>query len=449
MVRIPVFACLLSAGAALRRKSTSSAQEGMLNDDMAGAAPTSPEKLRYFWDQMVADQATKGYMSKFSTLRRVSDRGFLWSMQNYSLEMRSKTHYKSTHGPGGVAKVHFEWKPNRYTGMFQKADNCVIRIANAAEPSKGTFGIGKTAYNPNMAIKCYRDGKVSEEWTRKPCQWCSDPSGLKKRFSTLEECRAADDMKCCYMDGFINTVYGARKISLESSSSCKTDAWTNPKGEAETSSDANLLTIWEIDGYTKLPEYVRDDSCNFFEVPLSNHCGDRDDISMTLKDTFLNAFRGVTDQPLMLGTSPFAEATQEGVGVETPDFPFALVFKPNPKLRLLGCDFNDFMKQLRNVGQQFKGQMLYEVYAVHDPWYSRPYGQPDIQHIGSMILDDGFYSSMFGDSELFFRHRFMESEFELLRMSNATRMVGWQDYCSPSSPFVKEEGAAWYEPYLP
>lgn len=194
---------------------------------------------------------------------------------------------------------------------------------------------------------------------------------------------------------------------------------------------------------------MRPDSCNFFEVPLSNHCGDRDDISMALKDTFLGAFRKVTNQPLMLGTSLFAEATQEGVGVDAPDFPFALVFKPNSRLRRVECEFNDFMTQLRSVGQQFKGQMLYEVYAVHDPWYSRPSGRPDIQHIGSMILDDGFYTSQFGDSELFFRHRFMETEFELLRKVNATRMVGWQDYCDPSSPFVKEEGAAWYERYLP
>jgi len=390
MVRIAASLCFLSVGGALRRHAKSegaAGREGMLGSDASSYVDqaTSAEKLRYYWDQIVADQTPKGYMSKFSTVRKVLDTDFLWSMQNYTgglvnpSDTRRKEHHKMTHGPGGVAKVHFEWKPNRYTGMFQKADNCVIRIANAAEPSEGgLFGVGKTSFNPNMAIKCYRDG--GEE------------------------------------DG--------------------------------VGSDANLLTIWEIDGFDHLPHGAAE-SCNFFEVPLSNHAGDRDNISMTLKSTFLNAFRKVTDQPLMLGTSLFAEGTQEGGAVEKPDFPFALVFKPNPRLASIKCDFKDFMAQLRRAGEQLQGQMLYEVYAVHDPWYSRPRGQPEIQHLGSMVLDDGFSSSQFGDSELFFRHRFMETELQVLKKVNASREQGWRSYVHPSSPFVKEEGAAWYRRYLP
>ena len=61
-----------------------------------------------------------------------------------------------------MAKVFFELKPNRYTVMLQKADDCVMRIAKAAEPSGGVFGIGKTFY-PKMAIKCYRDGETGDE----------------------------------------------------------------------------------------------------------------------------------------------------------------------------------------------------------------------------------------------------------------------------------------------
>lgn len=124
-----------------------------------------------------------------------------------------------------MAKVLFEWQPNRYTGMLQKADDCVMRIAKAAEPSGGVFGIGKTSY-PKMAIKCYRDGETGDE----------------------------------------------------------------------AGSEANLLTLWEIDSYDHLP-HSASGSCNFFEVPLSTHCGDSDNISMTPKDTFLDAFRKVTGQP--------------------------------------------------------------------------------------------------------------------------------------------------------
>jgi len=380
MGRIAALVCFLSAGDALRRQSKSQKEAergGMLGNDISSVHRTSSEKLRYYWNQIVSDQTTKGYMSKLGTLRTIGKTDYLRSMQDYPSDTRTKAHHKSTHGPGGVAKVHFEWKPNRYTGMFQKADSCIIRIANAAEPAGGMFGIGSTAYNPNMAIKCYRDGE-----------------------------------------------------------------------EGEVGSDANLLTIWEIDGYEVLPER-RKKSCNFFEVPLSNHCGDRDDIDMALKDVFIPAFRKVSKRPLMLGTSPFADATQEGRAVDKPDFPFALVLKPNPKLLRVPCDFKDFMLQLRTVGEQFKGQTLYEIYAVHDPWYSRPEGRPDLQHIGSMVLDDGFYSSYFGDSQLFFRHRFMETEFELLKRVNVSREIGWRAYSDPLSPHVKVEGAAWYEPFLP
>jgi hypothetical protein len=56
--------------------------------------------------------------------------------------------------PEGVSSAfHF---PYIYSQLLSQADNCVIRITNAAEPSKGGL-LGPTTYNPNMAIKCYRD----------------------------------------------------------------------------------------------------------------------------------------------------------------------------------------------------------------------------------------------------------------------------------------------------
>lgn len=58
---------------------------------------------------------------------------------------------------GGHAKAHFTWKHHEYTGMFQQADHCVIRMANAAPPG----GISMAAYGPNLAVKCLRDGAES------------------------------------------------------------------------------------------------------------------------------------------------------------------------------------------------------------------------------------------------------------------------------------------------
>ena len=39
---------------------------------------------------------------------------------------------------------------NQYSGMYRQADSCVVRMANAADPSSST------SYNPNMRIKCFR-----------------------------------------------------------------------------------------------------------------------------------------------------------------------------------------------------------------------------------------------------------------------------------------------------
>jgi hypothetical protein len=82
--------------------------------------------------------------------------------------------------------------------MFQQADHCIARIANAAKPSKSR--LVPASYNPNMAVKCFRDQGVES---------------------------------------------------------------------------ANVQTIWEIDGYDVLPggKGENKDSCSYFDVPLSNHCG--------------------------------------------------------------------------------------------------------------------------------------------------------------------------------
>lgn len=338
---------------------------------------SSTEKLASTWETMRANTASRGYMNPLGTLKKAQDPEYLKSMMDLPTDTRPASHQKITHGIGGHAKVHFEWCDNEYTGMFQKADNCVIRIANAAEPSKSR--LNPTSWNPNMAIQCFRDG-----------------------------------------DG---------------------------------ASPANLLTIWEIDGYNVIPEGKKD-SCSFFDVPLSNHCGKRDNISMTLKNLFIGPFDKVDKRSLMLGVSSMAEATQEGESVGKPSFPFALVFQPHPDLAKVPCEFDNYTSQLDRVGKSFQGKSIYEIYAVHDPWYSRPVGKPDVKHIGSMILDSEFITSMYGDTQLFFRHRFFQDELNFLRgHMDADRAADWDKYSDPDTAVglehIKTEGAAWYQPYLP
>lgn len=76
-------------------------------------------------------------MNPLKTIIKVSDPEYLWAMTNIHEDWRGtyqNPHHKATHGFGMHARAHFEWHENNYTGMFQKADNCVIRMANAALP---------------------------------------------------------------------------------------------------------------------------------------------------------------------------------------------------------------------------------------------------------------------------------------------------------------------------
>jgi hypothetical protein len=322
------------------------------------------------WGRIIENPKSHGFANPLYTLYMARNTTYTKEMGSKAFgDVRAPGHEKITHGTAAHAKAHFVWKDNGYTGMFTQADNCVIRIANAAAPTK--LFLNPTSYGPNMAIKCFRDGTAT-------------PS-------------------------------------------------------------ANLQLIWAIDGYNVIPEGVKD-SCSNFEVPMSNHCGRRDNITMSLKDVFIKDFDKVSNQSLMLGVSQMATGSQDGSTVDHPDFPFALVFLPNPKLNSIPCDFNNVTSQLQNIDPaEWVGQSLFDVFAVRDPWVSRPAGSPGPQLIGSLVLDSGFVTSMFGDTQLFFRHTFWEEEIETLFSQSATRAEQWLAY---AKEWNKEEGAAWYWPYL-
>merc|ERR1719272_1674943 len=204
------------------------------------------------------------------TLYYVSQTSYLWAMQNTYSDWREPDHHKATHGLGGHAMAHFEWKENKYTGMFQQADHCVLRIANAAAPGGLTMG----SYGPNMAVKCLRDATPQAAY-----------------------------------------------------------------------SSANLLLIWQLDGYAVLPE-GKSKSCSYFEAPLANVSPLRDDIQFTLKDLFIPRFNKVDPRSMRLGVSGFAEAVQNGTDVAKPHFPFNLVMLPAPGLNNVGCNFSEPNSQL-------------------------------------------------------------------------------------------------------
>lgn len=115
------------------------------------------QKQSYLWQQMSADTKGGSFDNPLKTLYYAGQTSYTRLMQSVTADWREPGHQKITHGQGGHALAHFNWLPNNYTGMFQKADHCVIRMANAAVP--GT--IAMNAYGPNLAIKCLNDGKQS------------------------------------------------------------------------------------------------------------------------------------------------------------------------------------------------------------------------------------------------------------------------------------------------
>jgi len=121
-------------------------------DDMAAS-----EKQDYLWSKVMADTRSDSYMNPLWTVIKVTNAAYLWLMERTFEDWRESGHHKITHGVGAHAKVHFEWEANEYTGMFQQADNCVLRMANAAAPG----GIAMGPYGPNLAVKCLRSGAGS------------------------------------------------------------------------------------------------------------------------------------------------------------------------------------------------------------------------------------------------------------------------------------------------
>jgi hypothetical protein len=287
-------------------------------------------------------------------------------MQQVTQDWREPSHKKITHGKGAQARAHIKWLPNPYSGMFQRADHCIIRMANAAMP--GT--VAMTAYGPNLAIKCLTDGPES----------------------------------------------------------------------------ANLLAIWQLDGYAELPA-GKTKSCSYFEAPLSSHTPLRDNITAALRDTFVSDFQKVDPHSMLVGVSQFATVDPSGSAPPSTLFPFGLVYLPRPELNSVPCTFEKYTSQLLHPTFH-NGTTLFDIYAVAEPWASRPLGAPNVTKIGEMTLDSPFVSSTFGDTRLFFRHTFFASELEELKHAGQEdRMAEWLRYTN-NTEFMKSEGAMLYERYL-
>lgn len=328
---------------------------------------SASEKQSYLWGSIMADVSSDSFMNPITTVIKVADTSYLWLMQNTHADWREATHHKATHGIGAHALAHFEWLSNEYTGMFQQADHCIVRMANAAAPGGITMG----SYGPNLAVKCLRDGVES----------------------------------------------------------------------------ANLQFIWQIDGYAVLPSGAQS-SCSYFEGPLSNHCAPRSDVNVGLRDLFISNFNKVDAHSMHLSVAQMAEMSQDGAAVTEPNFPWVLLMQPANGLNDVPCTFNEPISQLLNLDASGfgPGSVLFDVFAVKDP-VSAP-SSDALTRLGSLVLDSSFTSSKYGDTQLFFRHTFTESEMELLQGIDAQRASEWSAHLS-SGDFYATRGPDSWVPFLP
>ena len=123
-----------------------------------GAMPAA-QKADVLWDLITANQTGGSFMSLTETGKIAGSCPYLQLMQSVQLDWREVGHRKISHGIGAHARAHIRWLPNEYTGMYQEAYHCLVRLANPAKPGKWTFPF--TSYGPNLAIKCLNDGPTS------------------------------------------------------------------------------------------------------------------------------------------------------------------------------------------------------------------------------------------------------------------------------------------------
>ena len=338
-----------------------------------GAMPAA-QKADVLWDLITANQTGGSFMPLTETGKIAGSCPYLKLMQSVQLDWREEGHRKISHGIGAHARAYINWLPNNYTGMYQEAYHCLVRLANPAKPGKWTPPFN--SYGPNLAIKCLNDGPTS----------------------------------------------------------------------------VNLQALWQLDGYSVYPSGKKW-SCSYFEAPLASHTPRRDDLLCKFcpgsfhGGALIPKFDKADSKSMLIGTSQLAEVRQNGEKeTEVLRFPFVLMFVPSsPSHNKVPCSFNDFTSQLLDESHFYNGTVLYDIHAVDAPWSDRPNGRPSMSKIGEVVLQSNFVKSTFGDTRLFFRHKFFHEEIE--SVADPKEREIWQKYVD-NVEFGKTEGAMLYAPFL-
>eukprot|EP00347_Sterkiella_histriomuscorum_P023568 403334144 len=132
------------------------------------------------------------------------------------------------------------------------------------------------------------------------------------------------------------------------------------------------------------------DNWNFFEFDFSNLIG-------MPGEPVLSKFKSATDYPHRVGLMDFAQYDKTGAYVQTPVFPFELVFSPSDAVKsLFPNDYTaPFTEQLSTLT---KGTVLFNVYTVAEP-------KADKVLLGTLELLENASTSFYGDAFLWFKHQ--------------------------------------------
>jgi len=164
---------------------------------------------------------------------------------------------------------------------------------------------------------------------------------------------------------------------------------------------ANLVSMYSLSGQK---------SMNFFAHDFTNHVPNLgDDIPFALK-ALKNAFEKASKWPTMLALSDMASYDQSGNKVAQPEFPFRLVFSPNPSITAMFPETGngDYVK---DTMQLKAGTVLYDILAEDQPDENNlNYEKSKPIKIGQIVLTTAPTSTNFGDTTLFFQHQRMDDD---------------------------------------
>jgi len=117
-------------------------------------------------------------------------------------------------------------------------------------------------------------------------------------------------------------------------------------------------------------------------------------------------FAEASDYPVMIGISDLAKFSDNGTEIQTPVFPFRLIFHPENSWHTFYPDTQPSVTFQTQLESTLKPGPLYQVYAQIEP-------DDDISKfvkIGNISLTSTATTSHFGDTLMFFQHTRMEDD---------------------------------------